>query len=142
MSLCSLRLQADSAPVNVLHQCGLFRTPQGLGACWAQQNVEGDAWSIVQGVFSCVGRTAFHVITHDLHDSLHSARVMVLPDTGSSYLLEGAGSGRWSLWHPFHQNMRNLYNDLSRHPAHTMTTMQFGPDGISRDYLLDRWKKI
>lgn len=100
MSLCSLRLQADSAPVNVLHQCGLFRTPQGLGACWAQQNVEGDAWSIVQGVFSCVGRTAFHVITHDLHDSLHSARVMVLPDTGSSYLLEGAGSGRWSLWHP------------------------------------------
>ena len=101
MPVCSLRLQADSEPVDVLHRCGLFRRPQGLGVCWPQQDVVGGgAWRVAQEVFACVGQTALHVMTHDLRDSLHSARVMVLPDTGSSYVLEGAGSGRWSLWHP------------------------------------------
>lgn len=100
MPVCSLRLQTASAPVDVLHRCGLYRSPKELRPCWAESSTAADAWNIAQEVFSCIGHTAVQVVTHDLYDSLHSAHVMVLPDKGSSYLLEGAGSGRWSLWHP------------------------------------------
>ena len=102
MPVCSLRLQADSDPVSVLvlQQCGLLRSSKGLGACWAHSDVEGDAWSVAQDVFACVGHTVLHVAAHEFYDALHSARVMVLPDTGASYMLEGAGPGRWSLWNP------------------------------------------
>lgn len=99
MPVCNRRLQAGDPPMDVLHQCGLFRSPHGLGACWGQRNESDDAWEVAREVFSCVGHSALHVMTHDLRDSLHSARVLVLADTGSSYMLEGEGS-HWSLWHP------------------------------------------
>ena len=95
-----MRVNANSAPVDVLHECGLFRSPHGLDVCWAQCDLHTSAWSSVQELLLCMGHTALNVLTHDCRESLHSARVMVLPDKGASYIVEGAGSGRWSLWHP------------------------------------------
>jgi hypothetical protein len=102
MPLCSLRLEPDSAPVDVLRECGLLRSATDLAPCWVVASAAGagDPWDAAKTAMACVGRAALHVVTHDVHDALHSARVLVLPDEGASYVLEGAGAGRWSLWHP------------------------------------------
>ena len=100
MPLCSLRRAAGDPPVDVLAECGLLRRARDMAPCVATARADTDAVAAVQAALCCLGRAALEVVTHDMFDSLHSARVLVLPDAGSSYVLEGAGAGRYSIWHP------------------------------------------
>lgn len=99
MPRCTLRRAAGEAPVDVLAECGLLRRARDLAPCWAAASTADGADGAVAAL-CCFGRTALEVVSHDIFDALHSARVLVLPDPGSSYVLEGSGAGRWTIWHP------------------------------------------